>query len=365
MMAAFRTSPAIFVLTLFLSSCDSNDATLQDLPQEEVSENCIISTREFANSTGIDAIPALTDPDLVGAADIGYLNDSDLVLGVRTGDLTLAIPHNILWWHEIVNLNTTTPQLAITFCPLTGSGLTFERGTVNNLEFGVSGLLWRNNNVMFERSDDTFSLWSQMGRVALCNSEGNAGKTLDLFPTIEMTWGGWKTLYPDTKVLSAETGFNRKYSINPLGNYTEPANTELFWPMPGVPDRRRLPKERILGLPVEKGGLSFPLQELDKLGAKAALRTMYKDEAVTIFYDREKSAAWAFWLTDENDRYNFNIADGKIQDTATGSIWQIDGLAIEGPLAGTRLAPVDEAYVSYWFAWSVFQPEATLWEANE
>ncbi len=351
------------LIFFILAACDSDSNSDEQMP-EETSEDCIISTREFANSTGIDAIPALINPELATADEVDYLRSTDLVLGLRNGDFTVAIPHKILNWHEIINFNDTSPQLAVTFCPLTGSGITFDRAKVNNLDFGVSGLLWRNNNVMFDRDQDTFSLWSQMGNVALCNSEGEAGKTLDPYPIVEMTWGGWTQLYPNTQVISGNTGFNRNYDSNPLGNYIEPDNTELFWPMPAPIDTRRPPKERVLGIPDGQGGISLPFDEMDKLGELAVIEDTFKGQPIVIFYDRAKRSAWAFLLTDANSNQQFTISEGFIKDNATGSTWQVDGLAIAGPLAGSRLTPIPEAYVSFWFAWAAFQPDAQLWLAN-
>ncbi|MEM8485600.1 MAG: DUF3179 domain-containing protein [Bacteroidota bacterium] len=360
---AIRAIRYLLLPVFLLVGCDANE-TIPEPIEPEVSENCIIATQEFANSTGIDAIPALVDPNLVTADEATYLRNSDLVLGLQNGDFIVAIPHNILWWHEIVNFSNTSPQLAVTFCPLTGSGLAFDRSRVNNLDFGVSGLLWRNNNVIFDRSEDTFSLWSQMGSVALCSSEGNPGKRLPPYPLVEMTWGGWKDLYPETFVVSESTGFSRNYEINPLGSYTEPDNTTLFWPMPGPADDRRLPKERILGLPDEKGGLSIPLDELEKSGHHAVLHVQYKNQPAVIFFDAGRASAWAFWLDGTHVDRNFAVQENRIVDTATETTWRVDGTAVDGPLAGAKLTPVAEAYVSYWFAWSVFQPEAILWRTD-
>jgi len=58
------------------------------------------------------------------------------------------------------------------------------------------------------------------------------------------------------------------------------------------------------------------------------------------------------------------VRNGQIIDTETESVWQVDGLAVGGPLAGSRLTPIDEAYVSFWFAWAAFQPQTEIW-AND
>jgi hypothetical protein len=57
--------------------------------------------------------------------------------------------------------------------------------------------------------------------------------------------------------------------------------------------------------------------------------------------------------------------DTAIVDTDTGSRWRVDGRAVSGPRAGQQLAPVDRAYVAFWFAWAAFQPETALWTDSD
>ena len=130
------------------------DPPVLDVPKEEF---CSIPA-EFVFSGGVqrDAIPALVNPPLVtaDASEAEYLRDSDRVIGIEVGGEFVAVPHNILWWHEIVNLDEFGVGLAITYCPLTGSSMVFDRTTVRGSDFGVSGLLYNNNLIMFNRRND-------------------------------------------------------------------------------------------------------------------------------------------------------------------------------------------------------------------
>ena len=42
----------------------------------------------------------------------------------------------------------------------------------------------------------------------------------------------------------------------------------------------------------------------------------------------------------------------------------MDGRAVSGPLEGQSLTPIEEAFVSYWFAWPTFYPDTDLWSAS-
>lgn len=69
------------------------------------------------------------------------------MIGLLVDGAPVAFPLNVLQWHENVNIDIGYEQLAVTYCPLTGTALTFDRSVVDGAELGVSGLLFRNNLV--------------------------------------------------------------------------------------------------------------------------------------------------------------------------------------------------------------------------
>jgi len=83
------------------------------------------------------------------------------------------------------------------------------------LEFGVSGLLYESNLLMFDRK--TESLWSQIeGRSVVGKYSGTELKIVD---SQLITFGELQKINRDTKVLSTETGENRDYKFYPYGDY--------------------------------------------------------------------------------------------------------------------------------------------------
>ncbi len=344
-------------IVLGAAACASGDPVLG--PSQEVELVCSIPTGQIFNGQSKDGIPALTDPRLVpvGDASLGYLLDTDRVIGIEAGGVALAIPINVLWWHEIVNLRFAGLDLAITHCPLTGSSLAFDRAPAGGAEFGVSGLLYRNNLIMYDRSSDQ-SLWPQMARGARCGSRD--GVALSMVPLVEMTWQGWRTLHPETMAVSSDTGFDRDYRVYPYGDYDRVDNPELLFPQGGI-DGRRPPKERVLGIPDGSGGgVAYPFGELESLGRAAAVSA----GSHVVMWDSHRRSAMAFVAELDGAPVEFTVRDGTVVDRATGSVWAVDGHAVEGPLAGRRLEPVAEAYVAYWFAWADFQDGTDVWSAR-
>lgn len=85
----------------------------------------------------------------------------------------------------------------------------------NEYTFGVSGLLYKSNVLMYDHQ--TESLWSQVLREAVTGSK--TGTQLEIIPSALTTWEKWKKKYPQTEVLSIETGHKRDYSKDPYETY--------------------------------------------------------------------------------------------------------------------------------------------------
>jgi hypothetical protein len=343
---------------LVLGAVACSDAT--NLGQPDISDlSCSINASQIqSGGPGKDGIPALTNPDFVQPHDEGaaYLRNDDRVVGIVLDGQAYAIPLNIFWWHEIVNLAGVDGPLAITHCPLTGSSMAFDRNAVVGVEFGVSGLLYQNNLIMYDRADPE-SLWPQMLRGARCGAKD--GVRLPMVPILETSWAGWLTLHPGSSVVSSNTGWSRNYQQYPYGAYDDPDNPQVLFQQ--NVDTQRPPKERVLGIPLGSGGLAFPFGILDEMGPLVAAQTQELGSPMVVFWDRARQAAMAYDARLDGGTLTFSVVESSIVDDQTQSVWQVDGLALTGPLAGSRLDPVADAFVAFWFAWPAFYPEIEIW----
>jgi Protein of unknown function (DUF3179) len=149
-----------------------------------------------------DGIPAINQPQFIKPSEVNFLRDDDRVLSVKIDNEVRAYSLRILNWHEIVNDQVGDHAIAVTYCPLAGAGMVFDR-SVNgrNLSFGVSGLLYQSDLLMYDR--ETESLWSQIAMKAVSGAQ--AGAELPWLPAENMTWHAWREAYPDGKVLPTQT----------------------------------------------------------------------------------------------------------------------------------------------------------------
>jgi len=207
-----------------------------------------------------DGIPSIDNPKFVtvSAAD-EWIEDNELVLAIEYRGVKRVYPLQILVWHEIVNDNIAGDPILITYCPLCGSGIAYER-TINGetVEFGTSGKLYNSNLVMYDRLTETY--WSQIDGIAIIGEL--TGMELKEISIDTVVWRDWKSVHSDSEVLSQTTGFTRQYGRDPYGNYYE--DSFLLFPVENSDDRIHA-KTVIFG--IEVNGVFKAYRESDLIDA--------------------------------------------------------------------------------------------------
>jgi len=160
-----------------------------------------------------DGLPAMTDPPTIAAAEVSEgarlagvrkLLPTDRVVGLEFGGQARAYPLWVLAWHEVVNDTVGGRPIVATYSGLCDSVAVFDRSVAGEiLEFGVSGLLFNSNLLMYDRRPDAIgeSLWSQLQFRAISGPAAEAGAVLELLPSAVLAWGQWRERYPQTTVV--------------------------------------------------------------------------------------------------------------------------------------------------------------------
>ncbi|MCY9785250.1 DUF3179 domain-containing protein [Nocardiopsis sp. EMB25] len=313
-----------------------------------------------------DGIPALTDPAFEDAEEVDWLEATDPVMAVSAGGEERAYPVRILIWHEIVNDTIGGVPVAVTYCPLCDSALAFDRRVGDRtLDFGVSGMLYNSDLVMFDRQ--THSLWPQIEGRAVAGTL--TGTELDRVSVAVVSWEQWRGAYPDGAVLSRDTGHERDYGHNPYVGYDDPGTEPFLLDTDADP---RLPaKSRVVGIGSDDTALAVPVDHVLESGVVAAEvdgepvtvwarpgTTSALDEAV-IAEGRETAVTGVFRPTLDGRELTFTADDDGFTDHQTGSRWNVLGHAVDGELESERLTPVDHLD-TFWFAWVGFTPETEI-----
>jgi len=352
-----RCDPARIILViclmsclLFLYSCDTNSVTVKNDGNSgfNTGSEWLVPEHEVINGgPGKDGIPSIERPEFKAVDEIDFIPAERRVLGIIKGGEILAYPHQILDWHEIVNDNS---RVTITYCPLTATGIAWDPR--QGPDFGTSGLIFRNNLVAYDRKSE--SLWSQM-RLRSINGE-HLGANIEPLNVIDTTWKTWTLMYPESKVLTTNTGHSRDYNSYAYGkSYSENDGIILF-PTKNRGDNRLNAKTRVHGI--------FTDEELDENSIVRVYEISKFHSDIELIHDRLNNEDFIVIGSSKLDfaiAYKAVMRDGVqlsfeavqnrlpvVMEDREGTMWNVFGEAVEGPRQGQRLLPA-KSYSGYWF----------------
>lgn len=239
------------------------------------------------------------------------------------------------------------------------------------LTFGVSGKLWKNVLIMYDRQ--TGSLWSHLTGEAVVGPL--SGRRLKTHPAAMMTWGEWLKLRPATLVLEKPAGL--RGMRDPYEDYYYSARTGIL--PEKHRDNRLHPKTWVIGLVLgnpsgrgEASAKAYPFPELDRTGL---LNDRFEDRDLVVTYCKEARSGAVFDRSLDGKALTFapdaappgaDSAPGEgascrfMRDKETGSRWQrLTGLAVEGPMRGKRLVQLPTTQ-SFWFGWKDYYPKSEV-----
>ncbi len=352
---------------VFLVSCEESNftgsgesASNNDSSSSDNNSTWSIPENEVVDGgPGKDGIPSIDNPQFISVDQVDFLEEKDLVLGLKIGSEIKAYPHPILDWHEIVNDEAGNSKVAITYCPLTGTGIGWNRKLNNKTTtFGVSGLLYNSNLIPYDRETDSY--WSQM----LMESVNGAmkGTEVSTYQVIETSWETWKKMYPGSEILSTNTGYNRNYDRYPYGDYR--TSSGILFPV-NPEDNRLFEKERVLGIISNDDAKVYRFQSFedstriikDNFAGKDYLIVGSNDDNLLIAFNIEDQVPSGEELNMRPVQNSFPI----IMEDSTGSKWNIFGEAISGPNEGKKLKKAN-SYIGFWFTWGAFFPEPKIYK---
>jgi hypothetical protein len=364
----FTMRTAVFLAALFLLALFSPASQLVMAEGDEE----IISTIEK------DAIPAIDEPTFDNGT---WLTPEDKVIvhWLENGSAK-AYPMRVLNFHEIVNDVVDGRPLAVTFCPLCGTSISWNRTVGGNVTtFGTSGKLFQNTMVMYDRATDT--LWSQHTGVAL---EGALqGERLE-WETNLMTTVGWLVDNADEIFYLARERdeYDRlrfQYHMeNPYAYYEE--TEDVDYPVGDVAPDILSNKTRVLGyLPVNGTPIAVEAAEIF-LNSPTILP--YSDDSEVLALEYAGDARLYLW----NSSVPLEVVDDVIVTEAAnwsvkdGSVLNGDGSGLDGDggesngdggesngdgdgLNSSVNPLVAVPFVrNYWFGWYDFHPDTLLFQ---
>ncbi len=364
--APAASGSAVTVVQVEESPVEEGPSALDDPSAEALPEPLVDIGEIISGGPPPDGIPPIDEPRFLPTSAVEFLADDEPVLAIEVGGDARAYPVQVMLWHEIVNDTIGGVPVSVTYCPLCNTAVAVDRRVDGRvLSFGTSGMLYQSALVMYDRQ--TESLWSHFTGQAIAGRL--TGAELEGLPVSTVAWRDWRNAHPQGLVLSRETGFDRDYGSNPYPGYDDVDNPPFLFE--GEIDGRFAAKTRVVGTGLDSTPTAIRLDALLERGvvpfeldggpvvAWALPGTRSALDRADVTGGRDVGATGVFLSTVEGRLLTFRRVENGFVDDQTGSTWDVLGTAVEGPLAGTTLTPLEHVD-TFWFAWAAFAPETVV-----
>lgn len=359
---------SLYLIWVWTVAAQPPFADIDSWPKTDFSRHAFPLDEIIEGGPGRDGIRSIDQPKFVSTKNASaWLNGREPVVAFTSGNYAKAYPLQILMYHEIVNDELNDLSVAITYCPLCNAAMVFDRYYQGEkLEFGTTGKVHTSNLVMYDRQSESW--WLQFSGEGVVGK--HTGAELKLLPSQIVSFKQFKKAYPNGKVLSKKTGFDKKYGVNPYTSY-DSLKTPMAWFFRKPVDTRLPAMERVLGVIVEDKVKAYPFSVLNK---QPLFEQTIANTPVLIFSQagmasavdkriiresKETLTAAVYSRLVSGEVLNFKLSGVEVIDVQTQSTWNLFGEAIAGPLKGTRLAKLDRG-VYFSFVWLDFYPQSDI-----
>jgi len=266
-----------------------------------------------------------------------------LILGVCLNGQAKAYPIEIMGYHHQVQDTMGGEAIIVTYCTVCRSGRVYSPVINGKKEtFRLVGM--DHFNAMFEDST-TKSWWRQATGEAIAGPL--KGKALKEIPSQQMTLSAWLRENPNSLVLQPDPDFARRYSG--LAGY---GKGTITGELEGTDIASWKPKSWVIGVLARNAAKAYDWNTLlqkqlimDSMPGTTLMLTIEKDSSTFHVFDRRVNG----------QILQFTLTGGQLNDTNTGSVWNEDGICIEGFLKGQELRRLP-AYQEFWHSWKTFHP---------
>jgi len=285
------------------------DGVRHSIPLDEILQGC----------PSKDCIPSIDAPSYESITEAeDWLDDAAPGIAFSRGDTHRFYPYDILVSHELVNDVVEGERVLVSYCPLCLTAVVFDPVVEGErVEFGVSGLLWKANLIMYDRKTETF--WSQVLGEAVMGPL--TGTKLTKLPSDQIRFRNWKQAFPGGEVLAKEflSGFGRG---NPYAEtHLDVSGTALSF---ARPDDDRLPfGAHVFGILVNGKAKGYYISAVRAAGT---VRDEFEGKTIELRYDSTLDVVRMFEIMSDGTEKRIN------------------------PLSG------------FWFSWAEAHPETELYK---
>ncbi len=282
------------------------------------------------------------------------VDSTKLVIGVMINGQAKAYPVEIIGYHHQVTDTVGGEPVMVTYCSVCRTGRVFSPFVNGKFEkFRLVGM--DHFNAMFEDAT-TKSWWRQATGIAVAGSL--KGTVLKEIASAQMSLGAWIRKYPNTAILQPDTLFAKQYKgLEGFDEGTIKSGLEkrdsASWKF----------KSWVVGVQIAGHAKAYDWNELVK---QRVINDTFQNTALIMVLENDNRSfhVWNRRVNDKLLQFTFDAASQTLKDTATNSVWNMNGACIEGVLKGNHLSAI-QAYQEFWHSWESFHRGTTKYMGSK
>ena len=274
------------------------------------------------------------------------IRSNKLVIGVVMDSIAIAYPIQLIGYHHQVVDTINNKAIMVTYCTVCRTGRVFSPIVNGKQEtFRLVGM--DHFNAMFE-DQTTKSWWRQSN--GECIAGPLKGYKLQEINSEQAVLSAWARVHPNTRILQPDPVFKDKFDQMDTydkgvskGNLTKRDKTS--WSN----------KSWVLGI---EDGVHSKTYDWNQLVAQSIIQDSIQNNPIVIILENDTASFHTYSRKLNNDVLSFKKTGDAILDINTGSLWNYDGICIEGVLKGKVLTKVP-SYQEFLHSWEFFHPKSS------
>ena len=268
-----------------------------------------------------------------------------LVVGVTMNGVSKAYPIQLIGYHHQVRDTINQTPIMVTYCTVCRTGRVYSPIVNGKTEtFRLVGM--DHFNAMFEDAT-TKSWWRQS--TGECIAGPLKGYQLTEIKSEQVSLSVWLRRHPNSLVLQPDEKF--KENFEKMEAYDKGKSKS------GLTKRDSLSwkeKSWVLGI---QNNLDAKTYDWNLLAKERIIQDSISELPILLLLENDTASFHAFNRSIDKTSLSFEKKGDSIIDVNTKSLWNYDGLCIDGKLKGVSLQRID-CYQEFLHSWEFFHPKS-------
>jgi hypothetical protein len=275
-----------------------------------------------------------------------------LVIGVTENGIDKAYPIQLIGYHHQVRDSIGQTPIMVTYCTVCRTGRVYSPMVNGKLEnFRLVGM--DHFNAMFEDAT-TKSWWRQAN--GECIAGPLKGYKLKEINSEQLSLKAWFRKHPNAEVLQPDEKFAA--TLAKMDSYDKGKSKSNLTKRDTASWQF---KSWVLGIDIGETAKTYDWNYLEK---NKIIQDSLPSLPILILLENDSASFHAYNRTVNNMSLQFKKKNDSLMDTYSQSLWNEDGICIDGKLKGLSLIPI-ASYQEYLHSWEYFHPKSKRYPSSK